>query len=115
MVGLPHYLVLSGVLFSIGLYGVLARRNLITVLMALEVMFNAVNLAVVAMARYLAPLALREGGGAEAVRFLLTGQVFAVFVITVAAAEVALGLGLVMAFYRRRRTVDITQADLLKH
>lgn len=115
MIGLPHYLILSGLLFSIGLYGVLARRNIIVVLMSLEIMFNAVNLAVVAMARYLVPLALREGGGPEAVRFLLTGQVFAVFVLTVAAAEVALGLGLVLAFYRRRQTVDLMQADLMRH
>lgn len=115
MVGLGHFLVLSGVLFGIGLFGALTRRNAIVVLMAIEVMFNAVNLAVVAMSRYLTPLALRGGGVAEeATRFLLTGQVFAVFVITVAAAEVALGLAIVLLIYRVRQTAEVTQVDSMK-
>ncbi|MBI2916842.1 MAG: NADH-quinone oxidoreductase subunit NuoK [Chloroflexi bacterium] len=100
-VGLEHYLALSAVLLTIGLYGALAKRNAVAILMAIEIMLNAANVAFVAFSRYVTPQ-------------LLTGQVFAMFVITVAAAEAAVGLALVLAIYRSRRTVDATQVDMLK-
>ena len=100
-IGLEHYLVLSTVLFSIGLYGALAKRNAIVILMSIELMLNAVNIAMVAFSRYIVPV-------------LLTGQVFAIFIIVVAAAEVTVGLAIVMAIYRNRGTVDVTQTDLMK-
>ena len=107
---LENMLIVSAVLFSIGLYGTLARRNVIAVLMSLELMFNGVNLTMVAMARYVAPYGLQENIGT-----VLTGQVFAVFIITVAAAEIALGLGIVFAMYRSTESVELTEATLLRH
>ena len=104
------FLIVSAVLFCIGLYGALARRNVLAVLMSIELMFNAVNVTLVAMAKYLAPAALQEDIGA-----VLTGQVFAVFIITVAAAEIALGLGIVFALYRTNKSVDLTEASQLRH
>ena len=101
MVGLNHYLVLSAILFCIGLVGALAKKNLIVVLMSVELMFNAVNLAFVALSRFVTPQ-------------LLTGQVFALFIITVAAAEVSLGLAIIIAIYRNRETVDATDIDTMK-
>jgi NADH:ubiquinone oxidoreductase subunit K len=98
-IGLEHYLVLSAVLFSIGLYGALAKRNAVIVLMGIEIMLNGVNISLVAFSRYLG---------------LLTGQVFAIFVMTVAAAEVAVGLALIIAIYRSRETVDVGEVDLMK-
>ena len=89
----------------------------ITVLMSLELMFNAVNVAAVAMSRYIAPASLRadpSATGDSAIQMLLTGQVFAMFIIAVAAAEVALGLAIVIAVYRHRETVDITQVNLMR-
>ncbi|MBI4310386.1 MAG: NADH-quinone oxidoreductase subunit NuoK [Chloroflexi bacterium] len=111
------FMLLSAVLFSIGLYGVLTRRNAVAVLMSLELMFNAVNVAAVAVSRYVTPAALRADPAStadEALQHVLTGQVFALFVIAVAAAEVALGLAIVIAVYRSRGTVDMTQVDLMK-
>ena len=104
------FLIVSAVLFCIGLYGALARRNVLAVLMSIELMFNAVNVTLVAMAKYLAPAALQEDIGS-----VLTGQVFAVFIITVAAAEIALGLGIVFAMYRTNESVDLTEATQLRH
>jgi len=103
MIGLTHYLVLSGILFAIGLYGALAKRNAVGILMCVELMLNAVNLALVAFSRYLVPGVV-----------LLTGQVFVIFVMVVAAAEVAIGLAIVLTLYRRRETVDVEKADLMK-
>ena len=100
-IGLEHYLILSAILFSIGLYGVLAKRNAIVILICIELMLNAVNIAMVAFSRYIAPL-------------LLTGQVFAIFIIVVAAAEAAVGLAIIIAIYRNRETIDATQVDLMK-
>jgi NADH:ubiquinone oxidoreductase subunit K len=128
---LESFLVLSGVIFCIGLYGALAKRNVITVLMSIELMFNGVNIAMVAFARYVVPRSIAvdpAGTEAEVARAvaegtalgetvlstLLTGQIFAIFIITVAAAEVALGLGIVIAMYRNRETVDVTQANLMR-
>ena len=107
---LEAMLIISAVLFTIGLYGALARRNVLAVLMSIELMFNAVNLTLVAMAKYVAPAGLEENLSA-----VLTGQVFAVFIITVAAAEIALGLGIVFAMYRSTGTVDLTQATELRN
>jgi len=100
-IGLEHYLILSATLFSIGLYGVLAKRNAIVILMSIELMLNAVNIAMVAFSRYIVPL-------------LLTGQVFAIFIIVVAAAEAAVGLAIIMTIYRTRETIDATKIDLMK-
>ncbi len=101
MVGLSHYLILSGALFAIGLYGALAKRNAVVILMSIELMLNGVNIAMVAFSRYITST-------------LLTGQVFAMFIIVVAAAETAVGLGLVMSIYRYRETIDATKINLLK-
>ena len=100
-VGLEHYLVLSAVLFCIGLYGVLAKRNAIVILMCIEIMLNAVNIALVAFSRYVVPM-------------LLTGQIFAIFVIVVAAAEAAVGIAIIIAIYRSRQSVDVDKFDLMK-
>ena len=104
------FLIVSAVLFCIGLYGALARRNVLAVLMSIELMFNGVNVALVAMAKYLAPAALQDD-----ISSVLTGQVFAVFIITVAAAEIALGLGIVFAMYRTNESVDLTEATQLRN
>ena len=101
--GLEHYLILSGVLFCIGLYGALAKRNAVVILMCIEIMLNAANIALVAFSRYLAPGVV-----------LLTGQIFVIFVMTVAAAEVAIGLAIIIALYRSRETIDVEKADTMK-
>ncbi len=100
-IGLEHYLILSAILFSIGLYGALAKRNAVIILMSIELMLNAVNIAMVAFSRYIVPL-------------LLTGQVFAIFIIVVAAAEAAIGLAIILAIYRSRETIDATKINLMK-
>ncbi len=107
---LEAMLIIGAVLFAIGLYGSLARRNVLAVLMSIELMFNAVNVTLVALAKYVAPAGLEENLSA-----VLTGQVFAVFIITVAAAEIALGLGIVFAMYRNTESVDLTQAIELRN
>ena len=101
MVPLTWYLLVAAGLFCIGLVGVLSRRNAIAVLMGVELMLNAVNLNLLAFWRY--------GYAAR-----MDGQTFAVFVITVAAAEAAVGLALIIAVYRQRRTVNVPDLDLLK-
>jgi NADH:ubiquinone oxidoreductase subunit K len=100
-VGLEHYLVLSAVLFAIGLYGALAKRNTIAILLCIEIMLNAVNIAMVAFSRYVVPQAL-------------TGQVFVIFIMAVAAAEAAVGVAIIMAIYRSKGTVDPTEIDSMK-
>lgn len=100
-VGLTQYLILAVALFSIGVFGALAKRNAVAILMSIELMFNAVNIMLVAFSRYVAPTAL-------------TGQIFALFIITVAAAEAALGLGIIIAIYRSRRTINVEEVDLMK-
>ena len=112
---LERLLVLSVVLFCIGLYGVLSRRHIIAILMSIELMFNAVNVALVAFSRYVEPADLvAPGGVAENARYALTGQGLAVFVIVAAAAEVALGLALVIALMRRTDTLDVTAVNLMR-
>jgi len=100
-IGLEHYLILSAILFSIGLYGVLAKRNAIVILMSIEIMLNAVNITMVAFSRYIVPS-------------LLTGQVFAIFIMVVAAAEAAVGLAIIIAIYRSRETIESIKFDLMK-
>ncbi len=100
-VGLEHYLVLSAVLFCIGLYGALTKRNAVIVLMCIELMLNAVNISLIAFSSYIVPT-------------LLTGQVFAIFVMVVAAAEVAVGLAIILAIYRGLTDIDINNINLMK-
>lgn len=100
-IGLEHYLVLSAVLFAIGLYGVLAKRNAIVILMSIEIMLNAVNITMVAFSRYIVPA-------------LLTGHIFAIFIIVVAAAEATVGLAIIIGIYRNRETIDANQINLMK-
>ena len=107
---LESLLIVAAVLFCIGLYGALARSNVIAVLMSIELMFNAVNVTFVALGRYVAPQGLQDSIGS-----VLTGQVFAVFVIAVAAAEIALGIGIVFAMYRNTESVDLSEATQLRH
>ncbi len=113
---LERLLVLSAVLFAIGLYGALSRRNVIAVLISTEIMLNGVNVALVAFSRYVVPAEVRlAGANAETAGAVLTGQAFVVFVVVVAAAEVALGLALVIALVRNRDTTDITEMTLMRH
>jgi NADH:ubiquinone oxidoreductase subunit K len=100
-VGLEHYLVLSAVLFCIGLYGVLTKRNAVIILMCIELMLNAVNISLVAFSGYIVPL-------------MLTGQVFSIFVMVVAAAEVAVGLAIILAIYRGLTDIDTNNINLMK-
>ena len=115
---LERLLILSAVLFCIGLYGVLSRRHIIAVLMSIELMFNAVNITAVALSRYVVPASIATLGNQEAtdqvVQFLLTGQVFAIFIITVAAAEIVLALGIVIAIYRNKESVFVTDINELR-
>lgn len=101
MIPLSWYLIVGALLFCIGLYGVMARRNAVAILMAVELMLNAVNINLVAFWRYLAP---EES----------TGQVWAIFVLTVAAAEAAVGLALIISVYRSRDSVVAEELDTLK-
>ncbi len=101
MVPLSWYLILAAFLFTCGLFGALARRNAIAVLMGIELMLNAANINLVAFWRY-------SGAVTD-----LAGQVFALFIIAVAAAEAAVGLALIIAVYRKRKTVNVEELDLL--
>ncbi len=96
---LNQFLVLSAVLFAIGVYGVLARRNGVLVLMSIELILNAVNINLVAFGSYVSSI---------------SGEVFALFVITVAAAEVGVGLAILLLLYRNRQSVDLSEADLMR-
>ena len=102
---LSKFLVIGALLFIIGVAGVLTRRNIIVIFMSIEVSLNAANLNFVAFSRY-----LQETGSMNA----LAGQLFAVFVIVVAAAEAAIGLGIVIALYRNKETIWVDEIDLLK-
>jgi len=99
VIRLPLILIFSAILFSTGVYGVLARRNAVLVLMSIELMLNAVNINLVAFSQHLQEI---------------TGQVFALFVITVAAAEVGIGLAIVILIYRNRETINVDEVNLLK-
>src|SRR3990172_8412361 len=102
-VTLSHYLALSAILFAIGLYGALAKRNTVVILMCIELMFTAVNITLVAFSRFTKV----PGVGDAALANQLTGQIFALFIITVAAAEAAVALAIILAIYRTRRTVSV--------
>jgi NADH-quinone oxidoreductase subunit K len=93
------YLIIAGIIFCIGMLGVLMRKNLIVIFMSLELMFNAANLGFVAVSNYLN---------------LIDGDIFVIFVMVVAAAEAAIALGIAVAFYREKATVDIDKANELK-
>ena len=100
MIGLGHYLALSAFLFGIGAIGFLIRRNVLIQLMSIELMLNSVNLTFVAFSRYYADT---------------TGQLFVFMVMAVAACEAAVGLGIIIAFFRNRVSVDVDDASLLKN
>lgn len=101
MIPMEHFLLLSGILFALGLYGVLSRRNGVLIVMSVELMLNAVSINFIAFAVYLSPS-------------LFTGIIFAVFVITVAAAEVGLALAIILRVFRNRATANVDEVDLLK-
>jgi len=96
-----HYLALAAILFSIGLFGVLTRRNVIGILMSLELMFNAANINFVAFNKYI----ITDG---------LTGQIFAIFIIVVAAAEAVVGLAIVLLIYRNWQGIDMDHINIMK-
>jgi NADH-quinone oxidoreductase subunit K len=98
---LSWWLIVSSALFSIGVYGALSRRNAIGILMGVELVLNAVNVNLVAFWRYVTPTDI-------------AGQIFAIIVITVAAAEAAVGLAIVIAVYRRRKSANVEELDILK-
>lgn len=100
-VGLIHFIALSAILFAIGMYGALTRRNAIGILMSIELMFNAVNINFVAFAKYIGPEAI-------------TGQVFVVFVIAIAAAEATVGLAIVLLIYRNFKEIFVDRINLMK-
>src|ERR1043165_5194185 len=97
---MQHYLIVSAMLFAIGLMGVIARRNLLVIYMCIELMLNAANLALVAFSRFTNNI---------------DGQVFVFFIITVAAAEVSVGLALIVALYRKRQTAHVEDLTLMKN
>jgi NADH-quinone oxidoreductase subunit K len=99
MIPLEYYLFVSAIMFSIGTIGVLTRRNAIVIFMCVEMMLNAVNLTFVAFSRYLGNI---------------DGQVFVFFIMTVAAAEAAVGLALMIAFYNNRESIDVEDVNLMK-
>lgn len=99
MISVNYFLVLSAILFSLGVFGVLTRKNAIVVFMCIELMLNAVNLTFIALSRHLGNM---------------DGQVFVFFVMSVAAAEAAVGLALMIAFFRNRESLDIDDANTLK-
>ncbi len=99
MVPLDNYLILSGILFTIGVIGVLVRRNVIVIFMSIELMLNAVNLTFIAFSRYLNSI---------------DGQIFVLMVMVVAAAEVAVGLALIIAVFRIKKTVNVDEINILK-
>jgi len=100
-VGLNHYLTVSALLFGLGLYGILTRRNAVAILMGIELMLNAANINLVAFNRYVAPGAL-------------AGHVFALIIITLAACEAAVGLALVLAVYRNLETIHVDEINVMK-
>jgi NADH-quinone oxidoreductase subunit K len=99
MVPTHYYLILAAALFTVGVIGVLTRRNIMIILMSIELMMNAVNINLIAFSYHLQQV---------------TGQIFAIFVITVAAAEAAVGLGIVIAMFKNKETMNINEIDLMK-
>jgi NADH-quinone oxidoreductase subunit K len=109
MVPLSWYLILSAILFSLGVLGFLLKRNIITIFMSIELMLNAVNLTFVAFANYWN----QHAGEAQNI-IPLSGQVFVFFVMVVAAAEAAVGLAIIIAIFRTRETLNVDRVNLLK-
>ena len=101
MIPINHFLVLSTILFSLGMYGVLARRSAVLILMSVELMLQAVSINFITFAVYLSPEQF-------------TGIIFALFVITVAAAEVGLALAIILRLYRNKQTANVDEADIMK-
>ena len=101
MPSLIHYLILGSALFSIGIFGLLTRRNAVGVLMSIELMFNAVNIIFVAFAKFVNPVSI-------------SGQVFSIFIITIAAAEAAVGLAIVMLLYRNFRGIEVDKINFMR-
>jgi len=101
MVGLNHYLTLSAILFCVGIFGVLTRRNAIGILMSIELMFNAVNINFVAFSRFVTPTGF-------------VGQIFAIFVITIAAAEATVGLAIVLLIYRNYKGINVDEINIMR-
>lgn len=101
MITLAHYVILGAALFAIGVFGVLTRRNAIGILMSLELIFNAVNINMVAFSKFLTP-------------DTAYGELFTIFIITVAAAESVLGLAIILAIYRKKAIVNADEMDILK-
>ena len=99
MISVYHYMTIAGILFAMGTYGVLTRKNAIVIFMCIELMLNSVNLTFIALSRHLQSM---------------DGQIFVFFVMMVAAAEAAVGLALMIAFYRNRESIDVEEIDLLK-
>ena len=115
---LDTVLVVAGALFAIGLFGALARRSIIAMIMSVELMFNGVLIAAVGFARFAAPASLLNIDGAvtlDAANSALSGHMFAVFIIAIAAAETALALALVFAFYRAKESTDVADAVEMRH
>lgn len=100
-IGLEHFLVLSALLFSVGLYGALTKRSAVIILMCIELMLNAASIAMLAFSHYVTPN-------------VLTGQIFTIFIIVAAAAEATVGLAIIISLYRSRQTIDATKVDLMK-
>lgn len=98
---LSHYLILAAILFAIGTYGALTRRNAIGILLCIEIMLNAVNINLVSFSKYITPQEL-------------TGQIFTIFTITIAAAEAAVGLAIIISIYRHVKTVNVDKINLMK-
>jgi NADH-quinone oxidoreductase subunit K len=101
-IGLPHFLIVAGALFSLGMLTVVTRRNAVGILMGVELILNAANLNFIAFNHFVAPPGT------------LVGQVFSIFVIVLAAAEAAIGLAIVLAIYQTFRTIDVQETDLLR-
>ena len=99
MIGVYHYMSVAAILFAMGTYGVLTRRNAIVIFMCIELMLNSVNLTFIALSKHLGSM---------------DGQIFVVFVMTVAAAEAAVGLALMITFFRNRESIDVDQINLMK-
>jgi NADH-quinone oxidoreductase subunit K len=99
MISVYHYMILSAILFAIGTFGVLTRKNMIVIFMCIELMLNSVNLTFIALSRHLGNM---------------DGQIFVFFVMTVAAAEAAVGLALIIAFFRNKESIEVDDFNLLK-
>lgn len=102
---LNHFLILGAILFCIGLYGAIAKRSAIAVLMSIEIMLNAVNITMIGFSYF---------NTVKPYSTYLTGQIFAIFIITVAAAEAAVALAMIISIYRKTNTVDVTEIDTMK-